>query len=164
MGLRLTHTMVANNLSLAQVGGVPGLTDCCTSAAAQGGNAKFKDVLSEICPLIEEPVRRIGSEDDVNAVLQQARGVWSGLRAEKVHAGSEVLRLPFVNREDALEAAGRALLMNQVRHGPHPKATDHTRLELVVCEQMFGAGKTTFARVLGEGLRAGFNNRLFVHW
>jgi tRNA A37 threonylcarbamoyladenosine biosynthesis protein TsaE len=63
--------------------------------------------------------------------------------------------LPFVNREEALEKAARVLLRNQL-------LTDQTKKHLVIYEQLFGAGKTTFANVLGEGLRAGFGGRMLL--
>ncbi len=40
--------------------------------------------------------------------------------------------------------------------------SDQTLKHLVICEQLFGAGKTTFANVLGEGLRAGFGGRMLL--
>ena len=67
-------------------------------------------------------------------------------------------RLPFVNRVVQLDRAARALLHNTstaLRRGG-----DTQRMELVLCSQLFGVGKTTFAERLADGLNIAFEGKL----
>ncbi len=99
---------------------------------------------------------RIASRHDINTVVEVAKGAWERQRTGSLEQCPDAVdNLPFVNREEALEKAARVLLRNQL-------LTDQTKKHLVICEQLFGAGKTTFADVLGEGLWAGFGGRMLL--
>lgn len=65
--------------------------------------------------------------------------------------------LPFVNRIIQLDRASRALLHNK---SLVLSCGDTQRLQLVLCSQLFGVGKTTFAQRLAEGLNEAFKCRL----
>ena len=90
--------------------------------------------------------------------LEAARKVWR--TEDRVDLGKTKFRLlPYVNRLPALEAAAVALLENL--EAAKSRYSDSRQFELVVCAQLFGTGKTSFAHRLSAGLAAGFRNRMF---
>ena len=90
--------------------------------------------------------------------LEAARKVWDRKESIDLYE-SDFLELPYVNRVPALEAAAVALVQN-LRAADNPRA-DSRQFQLVVGAQLFGTGKTSFARRLSAGLAAGFRNRMF---
>ena len=90
--------------------------------------------------------------------LEAARKVWD--RKESIDLEeTKFLKLPYVNRLPALEAAAVALLRNL--YAAEDPDSDSRQFQLVVGAQLFGTGKTSFARRLSAGLAAGFKGRMF---
>lgn len=65
--------------------------------------------------------------------------------------------MPFVNRVSQLDRASQALLHNT---SLALSGGDTQKYELVFCSQLFGAGKTSFAKRLAVGLDAAFGGAL----
>ena len=66
--------------------------------------------------------------------------------------------LPFVNRVLQLKRASDALLHNTMV--ALDQRRDTQKIELVICSQPFGVGKTTFVVRLAHGLNVAFNGKL----
>ena len=98
--------------------------------------------------------------DDMDRVKAAALAFWCG-PVQPVNVHAEGLEgLPFVNRVSNLEAALKALTMNQWRSW---QASGDRRYQLLFCAQLFGVGKTAFGKKLAEGLNAGVGGRLAYH-
>ena len=99
---------------------------------------------------------------DANALLESARAIY--IREDDIlcidqrdAADARVYKLPFVNRVEQLVLAADALLQNvqlALSKG------DSRRYKLVFCAQLFGAGKTSFAERLAQGLEKAYGGKL----